>query len=1269
MVEARSAPEEITTRADLGRALSELRTRAGRTVRELARALDVPVATIGDYCAGRHLPGPAQERVYVGLLAECGVTQAGEVQAWLEALWRCRRTSDRRTARSAAPHPGLEPFTEEDAPRFFGREPAVAAVLGALGDVVAAGGGMVALVGASGAGKSSVLRAGVMAEVRAGALAQPGTTAWSARWCTPGDDPVGALEEVLGAVGAPGAPALVVVDQLEELLAPEVPPAVRGEALARLAGWAGPGRLVVVGLRADFYEVAVREPVLHRALADHQVLLGPMTDDQLRRAIVGPARAVGAAVEDGLVEVLLKDLAARAADGSTHEPGALPLLSHALRSTWARSRTNALTLEGYWAAGGVAGAVRQSAEDLYRSLGDDEQQIARRILLRLVRVSEDAPPTRRRVGRCELAALEDGPAPGVVDKVLERFVEARLVTVDAEQVTLSHEALLTAWPRLAGWLAEDLTGLQLRHRLSDVTSAWLASGRDDGLLLRGSRLGAYQELLAVPAHRAELNAAEVELVETSRARADAEAATERRRNRRVRVLLAVSMVLLVGVAALAAYGLQARAEAAAARDAAQSRQLAIEASQLAARAPALAAQLAVAGYRLSPTVEARSALLDATAGPLATRLVGAPGSDFVAVGRHGRLLAVARSGGGVVDLYALVGPATRLVARLAAGPAGPSVFAVAVDPTGRVLAFGGSGKAVVLYDVADPSRPRRLAVLAGPTNTVYSVAFSPSGDQLAAAGADGEVHRWRLAPDGRATAERALPATGRAVLKAVAYAPSGRLLVAGGAGGLLDEWPAGASRPVAVTQPGGAAVESVAFSPAGGLLATGADDGVVRRYRVGRGARLAPVAGALPTFGSIAYAVAFSPSGRFLAASDAVGTIRLFSTAGWSVEATLRDPNPVTSLAFDRSAQALVTGDGAGVTTRWPIPLPAMVRAPGNIYFFAPDRPAGLVAAVSGGTAGDVGFWRVTPDRPARLVASVDPPARFGPVAGSGAVSPNGRLLALANAEGAVQLYGIAHLAHPVALGRPLLGDPPFVEQLAFSPGGAVLVAGNDGGTVRRWDVTDPRHPVALPTLTGPKGPVMAVAFTPNGRLLAAASADGGVYLYDVARPAHPRLLARLGGFSSYVFALAVTPNGRVLAAGSGDRTIQLWSLADPRHPVRLARLTGPTSYVYQLAVSPAGRLLAAATTDGSVWVWSLADPAAPVVVDDLRAASGSLFAVAFTDGGRQLLAGGTDRVLHRWIVSPARAAAQICQRAGSPVSTTEWSEYASGTPYRPPCP
>lgn len=541
-----SDPARIETRADLARALTALRGQAGLSIRALARQLDTPVATIGDYCSGRHLPGPAQVDLFRALLAELGVSDAETVAAWLDALGRARHASDGRSARRIVPYRGLEPYGEEDAALFFGREKAAAMLLGRL----ASTGGILGLVGPSGSGKSSLIRAGILPAVRAGRLA--GAPAGLACCLlTPGRAPLDNLGAAL-ADGRADEPSrlFLVVDQVEEIFAAAVDPEERASFLAELAELARKGARVLVGLRADFYEAAAHEPVLLAVLRDNQVLLGPMTADEVRRAVVEPARAAGVAVAGELVDLLVADLAPRNPTGFAYERGALPLLSHALLAAWERAGRNALTVADYLSTGGIREAVRQSAEEVYRSLEPAGRLRARQVFLRLVNVGEDTPLTRRRVSHAELASTEGA--------VIGRFVQARLLTADAETIELSHEILLTAWPRLSAWIDEDRAGLRLHRQLGDVANAWIAAARDDALLLRGSRLQATAEWAADQAQPGQLNGAEQALLEASLAYAAAERHAARQRARRMRQLIAALVGLVAATSTLAVYAFDAR---------------------------------------------------------------------------------------------------------------------------------------------------------------------------------------------------------------------------------------------------------------------------------------------------------------------------------------------------------------------------------------------------------------------------------------------------------------------------------------------------------------------------------------------------------------------------------------------------------------------------------------------------------------------------------------------------------------------------------------
>jgi WD40 repeat protein/transcriptional regulator with XRE-family HTH domain len=1284
-------PDRAGSQQDFSHELTLARQRAGLTVRQVARASGLPVSTVGDYFAGRHLPPPTRQGPLPRILAALGIDDPAEVSRWLLVLARVRRPPGRRPARSIPPYRGLASFQPADAAWFFGREELTLHLV-RLATGVGATGLPIAVVGPSGSGKSSLLRAGLYPRLAGGPAARPRPVLL----ITPGATPVTTLAaelarlagsrdpvrlaadlrrapqrcaELAGRAGQ-SAPA-IIVDQFEEVFTACEDEAERLAFVTALAALSV-STLVVLGLRADYYAAALRYPDLARSLQDRQIVVGPMTAGQLRRAIAEPARKAGLDLEEGLVELLLRDMRPRGEGDTTaagHEAGALPLLSHALLVTWERATGNRLTVAGYQASGGIRDAIARTAEAAYGQLDEQGQATARQLFLRLVHVSEDAIQTRARVPLSELPgqpAAEGAGVPGV----LEQFVAQRLVTVDAARAEITHEALLDAWPRLRAWLDAGAEDVRIWRFVGPAAQAWASGGRDPAALLRGGQLALARDWAASPAYHQDVSPLAREFVAASVAEDQAQQAARRRQTRRLRRLVAALTVLVLVAVGLAGYGLQQRQRAGhamraamASRDSADSRAVAFEADQLRPLDPALAAQLALAAYRDVPTSTALTSLLESSAYPAAARLHDSAGlvqSVAVSPGHH---LLAAAGADGTLRLWdiARTARALPLSMPMRLGSAQP-LYATAISPDGQIVAAAGAGHTVRLWDVADPSQPRSLGTLTGPGSTVYALAFSPDGKVLAAGSADKTVRLWDLSDPAHPAALPTL--TGAAsYVQAVAFSPDGRLLAAGSADATVRLWQlTDPAHPKALGKPltGPAeAVDAVAFAPDGHTLAAGSLDHKVWRWDVGnpdRPRRLSALTGAT----DFVNAVSFSPDGRLLAAAGSDGDVRLWNAATGAPAGALPHPQPVTSLAWD-GPDLLATGDADGQVRLWRVPPPELQA--GRTVNSIAAGPGGVLAV--GGD--DLELWN--PAARAELADSSVPGRR---VVNAVAFSPGGGLVATGYTDGRFQLWRHGTGLVPLGSAREasFSEGQNQVEFVAFSPDGSVLATAEDDGTVRLWDVRDPARPRRLATIPdAPGNYVYSVAFAPGGHTLAAASTDHLTRLWDLANPARPTQLAYVSGPASYAISVAFSPSGRLLAVGSADKSVWLWDVADPAQPHQLgSRLTGPGGYVYSVAFSPDGQTLAGGATDGSVWLWRVADPAHPRLVSSLTGPAGHVYSVAFGPGGQTLAAGSSDGTVWQWDIRPARVAAGICALAGQPLTRTEWHDYVPGRDYAPPC-
>jgi WD40 repeat protein len=1221
------------------------------------------------------------------------------------------------------PYRGLLPFGEADVEVFYGRE-RLTAELAVKVATQAARGGLVVVTGASGAGKSSLLHAGLLPKLAQGQQVA-GSDYWPRIAITPTKDPMTELAIRLAALGGSdaavvrdglrqrpgeahlavwpavladasrrgnGQPAgdsalrlVLIVDQFEQVFTLNRGPEGAAERQAFISALCAaatspvgpkqePPAVVVIAVRGDFWDRCAAYPELAGALQEGQFLVGPMSESDLRLAITGPADAAGLRIDPALTDTILGDL--RAAGGD-HAAGVLPLLSQAMSLTWDKREGDRLTSHGYGQAGGVSHAVQTSADSVYNALSAGQQALARELLRAMTVASRDGGLTRRPVSRADLYAGPPATGRSQVDAVLEAFAAERLIVLNAGTAQISHDVLLSAWPRLRGWLEEDQASWILHGQLADDAAAWRDSQDDPSFLYRGTKLAALRQAAtrwsANPARYPALTSTQREFLH------DSERATARRARQRRNAVAALAVLTLAAVIA-SVLAFQQRASALRQRNQAVYNQILAEALQASATNSSLAAQLNLAAYRMQPTQDLAARLLGTENTPLSIPLTRSTDTiRSVAFSRDGALMA--RGGrDGLIRLWDVAAPAyPRLLGQPVSAAEGP-VLSVAFSPDGRTLASAGGDGTIRLWDVADPARPQSLGqpLTASTKGASYSVAFSPDGRTLASGSDDGLVRLWDVANPARAQPLYQPLTTGHSIVRSVAFSPDGRTLASGSDDGLVRLWdvadPAraqGLGLPL-LGDPYGE-VSSVAFSPNGRTLASGAFDGTIRLWDVANPARPGrlgqPLSGTDPVI-----SVAFSPDGKTVASGGANGTIRLWDVAYPVPAQPLGQPltgttGAVFSVAFSPKGGTLASGGSDGLVRLWNIPPTVLTGSPSYVLSMA-FSPDGRTLAI-GSAASVLWLWDIAdPAHPQPLGQPLCSSSTCG--GWSVAFSPDSRALATGSSGGIVQLWNVADPAQPKPLGQPLTRDNGNPVYVAFSPHSHTLASGSADGTVRLWDTADPAHPRPVGQfLTGSTGSVSSLAFSPDGRTLVISGSKGR--LWDVADPAHPRpvgpfLTGGNGGVCSAMF----SPDGRTLASGDGnDGLIRLWDAADPAHVRPLGQpLTGSTGGVCSLAFSPDGRALASAGNDGLIQLWHLADPARPQPVSQTLASSTSIIvqSVAFSPNGHILASGGSDSITRLWNLNVSYAIERICTTARNNLVPQQWHNYIPQLPYQPPC-
>ena len=1192
MSTAAISPESFQTFGDL---LKYLRRREHLTQLELSISVGYSEAQISRLEQNQRLPDLAALKAL--FIPALHLENEPKLTARILQLAQVARQEEAPVP-GVAPYKGLLFFDRADSDMFFGREVLTAHLADRVTDLATeASSRFLAIVGASGSGKSSLLRAGLaMALQRAG---------WEIHIFTPTVHPL----KILAANYDPSSPRgntfrLVIVDQFEETFTHCRDDRERSafiETLLSIARDPVVRTTVVIALRADFYPRCAQYPLLREAVADKQEYIGQMTKTDLRRAMEEPARRGGWEFEPGLVEILLNDVGAD--EMGQPEPGALPLLSHALLATWERRRGRTLTIQGYRASGGVHGAIAETAESVFTDQLDGRQQdLARDIFLRLTELGEGTEDTRRRAALNEL--VRQSEEAGHLRAVLNTLAEARLITLNEDSAEVAHEALIREWQRLREWLTRDREALRLHRHLTNSAHEWEARGRDPAELYRGARLAQMREWAVTS--EGKLNASERAFLEASTQREQHEAlereaqrqrelqaaqelaATESRaaaQLRRGATFLTGALILAILLAAVALFlGNQANRNAVSAQQYAREAQLNAQQAELQRRI-ATARELAAASLSNLDVDPERSILL-ALQAVAATYRVNSTVQPQAEDALHRAIMS----------------------SRVVLTPSGHmlSLSAAKYSPDGtRIVTAGQDG----IAKVWDARTGQELITLqdAGPGDAINGFAYHPDGTRVATANDDGTVKVWEAA-----TGREVMTLTGHNdYVMNVAYSPDGTRLAASSGDGTILLWnTANGKELLRIPHSGGGAI---AFSPDGRRFAMSLDDNDVSVLDTVTGNELIRLSGHTAGVNCIE----FSPDDTRMATVSDDSTARVWDATTGMQQLLLNLSGAGLAVAFSPDGKRLATSGFDGIPAVWDASsgklLLTLYGHASAVYgvSFSPDGTR-LVTAGRDTTAR---VWDLTPSHELLTFMATDP----GGSAANVVYSPNGERLATTGHDHVAKVWD----ARSGRLVLTLSGHSSNVNGVVFSPDGSKLATVSDDMTAKIWDANSGKE---LFTLVGHAGPVIGAAFNADGTRLATASQDKTAKIWDVTTG---KELRTLSGHTKVLTGIAYSPNGKYLVTISADHTAILW---DPFSGRQFSTITTPQRRPSTVAVSPDGHELVVGFVDGTARVFQVNPDSMQLnELYTLSGHSGMIEAASFGPDGERLATASDDNTAKIW--------------------------------------
>jgi WD40 repeat protein/serine/threonine protein kinase len=1146
------------------------------------------------------------------------------------------------------PYKGLRAFEAADKHDFFGRESLIERLISRFRTHRSSSGSQsefslttngsdrfMAIVGPSGSGKSSLIKAGLIPAIWSGQLT--GSEKWFIADMLPGAEPLDNLEIALTRLAADQAGNLrghlerdslglsraarlilpndeselvVVIDQFEDLFTLGRDESDRDHFMDLIHGAVNDPRSrvrVVIALRADYYDRPLQYPAFGELVQSHLETVLPLSAEELERAIINPAHHTGVTFEPGLVAKIIEDV--------NYQPGALPLLQFALAELFEKRDGRTLTQAAYLNLGGAAGALARQAEDLYQEQSTEGRETIHQMFLRLVSVGNQSTgatsgvptpaDTRKRVLRSEL--LSAASDPDLLDEIIDTYATYRLLSLDHHPITrratveVAHEAILREWDRLQDWLEESTSDLNLHQQLIRATNEWIAGERDESFLLRGSRLASIeswssttqlvlteeeQTFVAVSVSARQ----EREVIEHQRR--EEQAQLERKSNRRLKALVGVMALALVitGGLMIAAFSF--------ARRAADQQHFAEQQQRL-----AISRELAAAALDNLESNPERSILLALKA---AETTHDVEGTILPEVER--------------ILHMALQADRTEITI--------PMVGLVDFSPDGKMLAIGDSSGTLKLWETDTGQEIRELG---GHLSLISGLSFSPNGRFLASSSFDEhvKVKIWDVASGSQLGALRE-PDTES---NDVAFSPDGGHLATVDQGGSVRIWDVTSvieqssgesnsfdiSETIFSEQVAREAVD-VEFSPDGERIAVFAPNIGIVVWEVDSGEQVLEIPG-VTDFSS---GIAFSPNGEFLAGNSGNLGVGIWDAETGEQMMLLPETAPITHVTFSQDGQTLVSSTKDGMVSLWDIDSRSQIlrilgQATG-FNFLAYSQDGKRVAV--GNNPQSTSIWDVSPTG-SREVLTIA--AHEGKVHDA-VYDPSGMIIASSGEDGTLRLWD----AVTGELLQSLPAQSDWVHFPAFSPDGQKLAAANQGGGISVWDVESGREIMKLindgPALT-------AVTFNADGSRLAAGGLGGFAHIWDVTTGQHLTTIDNSDGL--IITDLIFSPDGDHIFSYDWEGWTRTWNSDTGKHLSGEGPNLTCEATLWDAEASSDGRLQAVAAFDGLAYVLrSVNDPdGLPNYINvlGLSGHEGNVTGVAFNEQGTILATSGFDGTVRLW--------------------------------------